>query len=366
MALVTQLGVSRYKLIGKIRMSITTWLWQNHDQLVQSFHIAIIHGMFNTWQRCQRLSTLPQEPDFVAGLIIGSTPLIHSSLRSVLSPLHISISVCSVFCHQTPKVTFGSIPSVTCELGDILFAYVHTPKVGPPQRNALLLQAKISSQQPYRVHASETHQLRLYRDWPEFEYSRSSFLTGQKRFVTPKTPHAGAQYLLIDDRPPREPMSGLLGLPGTYPIGCCMPDESLHDHSDLATELFNFFIFRTGRSFEDKTSAAKEKNWSRVVWDLLETGVKKSFCRKNSGRHCTPRSAGDTVEMLDGTVYAQTSSRLSCCTVSDIVGRNSSHVVYAEDSISPPEGRNRGNDFQEPEGGVSVILIETSERESEG
>jgi len=346
-------------------MSITATLWQGRDQLVRSFHIATIYGMLNTWQRCQFLSTTPQEPDFVAGFVIESSPLIHSALNSVLSPVHISVSVCAVFCHQTPQVTFGSCPSASCELGDILFVYVHTPRVGPPMRNALLFQAKTSAQQPYHIHKSEMHQLCLYRDWPDFKYTRPSFLTGQKRSVTPKTPHTGAQYLLIDDRPPREPLSGLLGFTGTYPVGCCMPDESLRDHSDIAAELFNLLIFRTGRPFEDRTSAAEKQNWSQVVWDLLGTGVKKSFCRKNSGRHRVPRSTGDTVQMLDGAVFARTSSRLSCSTVSDIVGIGGSSVVYAEDDNFPPMDREKGGDFQEPEGGVSVVLVETSERESE-
>ena len=125
--------------------------------------------------------------------------------------------------------------------------------------------------------------IELYEDWPEFVYERSSFLNGQKRSVTPKAPHSGAQYLLIDDRPPEEPMSGLLGFPGTYPVGCCIPDETLRNHTHLASELFSLFIFRSGRPFEDKYSAAKNKDWSQVVWDLLETGMKKLFNRKNWG-----------------------------------------------------------------------------------
>jgi len=127
-------------------------------------------------------------------------------------------------------------------------------------RNALLFQAKMSAQQPYHIHTDEIYQLRLYRDWPDFEYTRSTFLTGQRRAVTPKAPHTGAQYLLIDDRPPSEPMSGLPGFPGTYPVGCCMPDESLQDHSHLAAELFNLFIFRTGCPFEERTAAAKKQD----------------------------------------------------------------------------------------------------------
>lgn len=347
-------------------MSVTPALWSDRDELIQAFHIATIHGILDTWRRCETQSTTPQEPDFVAGLVTESTPLIHSALNSVLSRRKISVSVCAVFCHQTPQVTFGSHPSASCELGDILFAYVHTPRNGAQRRNALLFQAKASAQQPYRIRTGEVDQLRLYRDWPDFVYTRSSFLTGQKRSVTPKTPHSGAQYLLIDDRAPTEPLSGLLGIPGTYPVGCCMPDESLRDHTHLAAELFNLLIFRTGRPFEDKHAAAKKQDWSQVVWDLLDTGVRKSFRRKNSGRRRCPRSAGDTIAMLDGMAFARASSTMSCCTASDIVGRDGARVIYGGDDDGPPDDRDGSSDFQEPESGVSVVLIETSERELEG
>ena len=257
-------------------MSIAALFWENRKELVNAFHTATIYGMLNTWRRCENLRTTPQEPDFVAGLVVESGPVIYSALNSILSPRRVSVSMSSVFCHQTPQVAFGSPPS-SCELGDILFAYVHTPKSGPPRRNAILFQAKASAKQPYRIHRREMDQLHLYADWPEFVYERSTFLTGQRRNVTPKAPHPGAQYLLIDDRPKEEPMSGLLGVPGTYPVGCCMPDESLRDHTHLAAELFSLFIFRTGRSFKDRQTAAKKQDWSQVVWDILETGVKKCF-----------------------------------------------------------------------------------------
>jgi hypothetical protein len=199
-------------------MSLTTALWLNRDALVQSFHVAAIHGMVSTWTRCEGLGTKPQEPDFVAGLVVDSTPLLYYALRSILSPERISVSVFAVFCHQTPQVAFGSHPRSSCELGDILFAYVHTPRAGPPRRNALLFQAKASAKQPYRIQRAEMDQLCLYAEWPEFEYARSVLLKGQKRSVTPKTPYPGAQYLLIDDRPPDEPMSGLFGS-GVHRLG---------------------------------------------------------------------------------------------------------------------------------------------------
>lgn len=347
-------------------MCTTDALWFSRVELIQSFRNATIHGMLDTWKRCERLATTPQEPDFVAGLVTESTPLIHAALTSVLSPWNISVSMCSVFCHQKPEVTFTSGPPASCELGDILFAYIHTPRTGNPRRNAVLFQAKASAWQQYRIHTAEMEQLRLYRDWPDFEYSRSSFLNGQKRSVTPKMPHPGAQYLLIDDSHLNMPMSSLLGFPGTYPVGCCMPDELLRNHSDLATELFNLFIFCTGRPFDDKDAAKKTKDWSQVVWDLLESGVKKVFQRKNSGRFHCPRSSGDTVDMLDGVGFTRASSRIACSTVTEILGREGALFLYRESDDLPPDDGERNTDSGESEGGVSVVLIETSERESEG
>lgn len=346
-------------------MSITVRLWEYRDELIQSFHFATIHGMINTWRRCENLLTKPQEPDFVAGFVVDSTPLIYSVLKTVLSSRQVSVSMSAVFCHQTPQVTFNSHSSASCELGDILIVYVHTLRSGSPKRNAILFQAKASAKQPYRIHSDEKNQLRLYEEWPDFVYERSSFLNGQQRTVTPKAPHSGAQYLLIDDRPPAEPMSGLLGLPGTYPVGCCIPNETLRVHAHLAAELFSLLIFRTGRPFEDKRTASKNQDWSRVVWDLLETGMKKLFNRKNSGRRHIPRGAGDTIQMMDGLSFSRSSSPRSWNTATEIVGWNGASFIYGEDNDHPPNNSDWNGEEEGPERGVSVVLIETSERESE-
>jgi hypothetical protein len=344
-------------------MSITDALCYSRVELIQSFHTATIHGMLDTWRRCGRLAMTPQELDFVAGLVTESTPLIHAALTSILSSWNISVSMCSVFCHQKPEVTFTSGPPASCELGDILFAFIHTPRTGNPIRNAVLFQAKKSAQQPYRIRTCEKDQLRLYRDWPDFKYTRSSFLNGQSRSVTPKTPHPGAQYLRVDDSPLNVPMSNLLGFPGTYPVGCCMPDESLFDHNHLAAELFDLFIFCTGRPFDGRDAAKKTQDWSQVVWDLLESGVRKMFQRKNSGRFHCPRSSGDTVDMLDGVGFARASSRIACSTVTEILGRERALFLYREGDDLPPDDGERNTDSVESDGGVSVVLIETSERE---
>jgi hypothetical protein len=129
-------------------------------------------------------------------------------------------------------------------------------------------------------------------------------------------------------------------------------------------ELFKFFLFDTGRLFDDKRESSKEQGWSQVVWDLLETGVRKSFSRARSGRSPCPRLTGDTLQMLDGAVFARATSRGSCCsTVRDIVGREGAEAIYGWEKDRPPGMREQDGNFEEPGEGVSIVLIETSERE---
>ncbi len=345
-------------------MTVTEILWRNRDELFISFHIAIIIGIQRAWQRCRQLGANPQEPDLVAGLVLESSPIIYSALKKILTPLRVSVSMSSVFCHQTPQVTFNN-SSASCELGDILFIYVNTRRNGQINRNAILFQAKASSKQPYKLAQSEQVQLRLYMDWPDFVYTRSSRLNGQSRSISPKSPHAGAQYLLIDDRTPNDPMSGLMGYPGTYPIGCCIPDFFLHDHNNLAMELFNLFTFRTGRAFNDQQTSQNQKDWSTVIWDLIETGVLKSFNRKKSGIFHSPRAGALKISELDAVSYSDATSSLSCTTASQIIGHGNAHFLYNTNNNVPPQNRERNYESDEFGGGVSVILIETSERESE-
>jgi hypothetical protein len=342
-------------------VSISAALWESKAALVRSFHTATIYGMLNTWRRCDLLRTRPQEPDFVAGLVVESAPLLHAALAAVLTRSGVSVSMSAVFCHQTPRVEFG-LPRVACELGDLLYVFVHTARDGRVWRNALLFQAKCSANQPYVVATSDADQLRLYTDWPEFEYTNSSYLNGQSRAVTPKSPHAGAQYLLIDDRSLLDPMSGLLNLPGTYPVGCCVPDLRLRDHNDLASELFDLLIFRTGRPFDDRLGL---DDWSRVVWDLLESAVRKAFNRKNSGYRNAPRALGEALEQLDGFSFSAATSEPSTRTVADILGGPTAARRFYTSADDPPGARVRQDEGGERDAGVSVLLVETSELEGE-
>jgi hypothetical protein len=145
-----------------------------------------------------------------------------------------------------------------------------------------------------------------------------------------------------------------------------MPDESLFDHGHLASELFALLIFRAGRPFEDKPAALPKEDWSQVVWDLLEAGMKKVFNRKNSGMRGIPRAGSGPLRLMDGLSFNRASSPLSWNTAAEILGWHDARFIYGRDNDTPPHNREGGGDEEEPEGGVSIVLIETSERESEG
>ena len=341
-------------------MSIQYLLKAEQEKIVTSARIGILYGMLDAWKR---RPDGPEEPDIIASLVINSVSYWGDVLFAIFDHFNIPFSIISVFCHQTPKVTFPMSIHKSCEIGDILFVYVHKEQ-DITIRNALLYQAKISREQPYSVRHNDLHQLDLYLKWPTFKYVRSGQLSGKKRDIKPKGPHSGAQYMLIDDRLPNDPQSGLLGFPGTYPIGSCMPDDKLVDHADLASELFNFLTLRSGRQFNAKDEARRD-GWSQVIWDLLTASLSKAFSRKRAGYVNTARMHGLGIEQLDGLSISKASRRASYSTVSDAIGSIAAGYMFQA-------GRN--NDYSEvgknvrganKNNGISVVLIESGSASKE-
>jgi len=278
--------------------------------------------------------------------------------------------VASVFCHQTPQVTHP-LASKWCELGDLLFVHIHRDLRGKVCRNALLYQAKKSSKQPYIVHTNDTHQLALYTDWPQFTYTKSSVLNGITRDINPKVPHTGAQYMLIDDRPPNDPQSGLTNFPGTYPIGSCLADQYLHSHNHLAQELFDLLRLRSGKAFKDRPPNPNPRTgeWSEMIWDLISVALNKAaFNRKNSGRNSKFRTGGGPLhlDVTDGACFTAATQRAPLLTMTEILDDNrAASLFYEPPDQEPPRKGDLIDDARGPDAGVSLILIETSEAREE-
>ena len=194
------------------------------------------------------------------------------------------------------------------------------------------------------IAANDQHQLRLYSDWPLFTYKRAGRLNGVKRDILPKAINDGAQYLLIDDNP----VYGLSGMPGTFPMGCATPARTLSINSDLANEIIDFLKFKSGRAFEQNPATTKD-DWTKMIWELLDVTKAKASKRRNAGLTSFPRLS---TNKFDGLCYFMTeTSSMFQDLHSDL-----SHGDFNE---------NFDNYLDEENFSPSVVLIESNEQTDE-
>ena len=288
--------------------------------------------------RCDALGTTPQEPDYIAGLSLYFTRKLYRILTRFF--VRHQFSVTGIFCHQKPIVDIGI--GVNPELGDILFVYIYTDSTGTKKYNSLLLQAKVSTAMVLRVPPRDMHQLTLYRDWPEFIYRRAGVLNGITRNIQPKVASDGAQYLLIDN----DPVTGLAGTAGTFPMGCAIAEESLSVNANLANEIVDFIKFKAGRAFEGDPLATGD-DWTKMIWDLVTIARGRMSRRRNAGFPRFPRQTVYATTADDGAMLSFGSEYSSFDDIRDSGG--GSGELHKHDNLND-EGP-----------GISVVLIEASE-----
>jgi hypothetical protein len=299
-------------------------------------HNSIINSVDFVVDKCYKLGNNPQEPDFVASLILKFTPRLFDILKAVFPQIRFSVT--GVFCHQKPLADIGL--SKDPEIGDLLLVYIYTDKRGSKKLNSILLQAKISNKATIAISSTDEHQLKLYAEWPEFSYKRAGVLNGIKRDVLPKTINDGAQYLLIDNHP----LYGLSGMTGTFPMGCATPSKILSINNDLTTEIIDFLKFKSGRAFEEDPELSKD-DWTKMIWDLLNISKAKASKRKNAGIVNLPRQVTNE---FDGCCYFMTETN---SIFQDL------HEKLGHGNIQ----QNSDNYFDEENFSTSVILIESNE-----
>lgn len=316
------------------------------------------NAMYDAYRRALPSGKPAEEPDFVASLVMKGVDEIKAVLDAIFHSSGIRIATSGVFCHQSPMVTFSlSANTERCELGDILFIHIHRGASGGVQRNALLLQAKMTDPGVSRktIPLAEQHQLALYQQWPTFTYDmRGGPLNGQSRTVSPPNRHPGAQYLLIDS----DPGFANAGVPmGDFPMAVWMAESPLYTSQTFGHVLFDFLSQTTGRQFSDKVSAT---NWSRVIWDLIENGLAKGFNRRRTQHYDDPRFVGDKIPdyaclffgigRMNDSIFAQ----IVGLAAGDFLGDN------GYPNVPPGQINQFGNDGP---GGISVVVIETDESE---
>lgn len=336
-------------------MSFIQLVHQRRTPLELAARSAIHESMLYAWKNAK---LKPQEPDFVASLVFNGSKTLASTWPKIVKPYKVAIT--GIYCHQTPQVTFAGSHKGSCELGDLIWCHIHTDQNGRTMRNAILYQAKVSSEQPYRIHPNDD-QYALYFLWPEFSYVSPSCFRNKTRKLAPSAPRRGAQYLLIDDRSPNHPLSGLKGIRGTYPIGSCLAFAPLVDHAPIEIELVNSLMFLAGDPFDDrdKVQSNNDIGWSRIVWDLLEATAQKAFRRINAGFPAGPRQVGAPPSAYDGLLYFDSQELPYSPTIAALLPDDGQRIFHKQDNR---RHNNKNLDWYDEEGGgTSVLLVETFE-----
>lgn len=308
-----------------------------------------------------------QEPDFVALLVVHGVPELEKRWRRILKPYGISVSVTGVYTHQSPKVCFQGN---TCEIGDLLVCHFHRAKDGRRKQCALLLQVKRMHTFPSKLKSRrELVQLLLFSRWPAFTYESPGFLKGQLRKIYPSAPRRGAQYLLLRD----QPSFGSLLCCGCScrSYGCCnafvaSPWEILVPRCCLSLEFVNLLSFTAGNRFLERSKLRQNsRGWSRVIWDLIEVGIRGIFNRNRSGFKGSHRQSGSLPPDL------------SFCLVNFRTVRDNypfRAVLADEEYLGLIEVMGRYDDLNfvfwekadDDEGGIPVMIIETTEEVERG
>ncbi len=287
--------------------------------------------------KCTGLGNIPQEPDFVASLVINFTPELLKIMQVVFPNYKFALT--GVFCHQKPLVNIGL--STNPEIGDLLFVYVDTDKNNITKLNSLLFQAKVTRTNSINIQNAFAHQLKLYSEWPDFEYKRAGVLNGVKRKIQPKTLNDGAQYLLINPCSLYYPQRNVR----RSRMGCSIPNKKLQVNNDLAVEILDFLKFKAGRAFEADPSISND-DWTKMIWDILNITKAKASKRKNSGIINFPRQMAAE---FDG-----------CCFISSEI--NSIYQdLHSEFSYWDSNNQNEIKFIDEDHISLSVIVIESNE-----
>lgn len=211
----------------------------------------------------------PQEPDFVAELVDGLPQDIYNSLKTYAP--HYQYAVSGMFCHQKPLANYGGAQNP--ELGDILLAYIEENKYSVKKCNALLMQAKKVNKIPYAVSYGETHQLKLYEEWPKFKLERAGVLNGTEIDIQPKTINAGAQYLLFQSPYKDEKR-----------VCCAYPDRELFLEKKLSDQIIDLMKFFTGRTFLYEEDSICNDDWTKLIWNLIRISGVSTYNRSAIGR----------------------------------------------------------------------------------
>lgn len=158
--------------------------------------------LFDVHRMLMQTEPTADEPRHVCVMTQLGSLLLYHAWEGILAQAGIQLRVTGVYCHQTPKAHFTFQGGKAApELGDLLIVHEHLHPTSP-RRRALLVQAKMAAGgKP--TGAPNKPQEHLYEHWPDFRLrghggrgKSARFLDGNRRL---KPNRRGSTYALIED-----------------------------------------------------------------------------------------------------------------------------------------------------------------------
>ena len=226
------------------------------------------------------------------------------------------------FIHPSPKANVHNTFKVayqSCKVGDLL---VLVRKNG--HYNAALLRMRKSYTNPFIMKNScDIAELRLYRQWPEFDLG----ITGPYN-IYPKTVTQGALYCIIKPNPKRKTEA-------QFYLAEPMLQLAYDSQMTFARFIRDAINWQTGRSISVKEKS-KTDEWSKLIWDLIDQTA-KTYLYISDINYFSPSCLSD----------------------------NFLHLLLEKQGIDmsvPTDGNNKGkNEFS----GISILFIDIDEKYEE-
>lgn len=212
------------------------------------------------------------EPTAVAAVTWVGMPDVVAQWRPVLQPLGFQLSLHSVFCHQSPQVSFFDQGGKTqqCELADLLIVVDETASGAIRDRRAIFVQAKkFSTSGAISIPAASRDQLELYESWPSFRFVSGPYKPVPRNFAgsgQPGSSNESGRYGGID-LPPTAPLWEHI-VPSTNP--------AMRRGNGIELAEFVGGMVVGDASIGREAQASGNDDWSMTVDEILSTTAAQS------------------------------------------------------------------------------------------
>lgn len=276
------------------------------------------------------------EPTAVAAVTWVGLPDVIAQWRPVLRRLGFTLSLHSVFCHQSPQVTFTDKNNgpQQCELADLLIVVDEEVSGTIRDRRAVFVQAKMfSTGGTISITASSRDQLELYETWPLFTFVSGPYQKIARDFTAAGQPGSSGEsgrYGGIDL--PQKASLWENIVPSTTPA------MRRGNGMELARFVAGMVVGDAAAGREAKAGGSDD--WSMTVDEILSITAGQSVRLAASIGQGVSRPRGETSLIF--------------------VIRDTADFAASGLPLSPPSGDPPGDDTilaSGPEGGISFVRL---------